>query len=140
MKKTSSSGVGAKRRCAAGLALSGVLLAGCFDKSAEQYVTDAKADLAKNDSAAAVIQLKNALQSDPALGEVRVLLGQALLQTGDARGALIELGKAREMGVKHDQLEPLIAQAMYTAWKLASEIRLPPRNGAMERPTMVTEE
>jgi len=112
MKKTSSSGVGAKRRCAAGLVLSGVLLAGCFDKSAEQYVTDAKADLAKNDSASAVIQLKNALQSDPALGEVRVLLGQALLQTGDTRGALIELGKAREMGVKHDQLEPLIAQAM----------------------------
>ncbi len=35
---------------------------------------------------------------------------------------------------------PLMAQAMYTALKLASEIRKPPRNGAIERPTMVTEE
>jgi len=112
MKKTSSSGVGAKRRCAAGLALTGLLLVGCFDKSAEQNVADAKAALAKDDSAAAVIQLKNALQSNPALGEARVLLGQALLQTGDTRGALIELGKAKEMGVKDDQLDPLIAQAM----------------------------
>ena len=35
---------------------------------------------------------------------------------------------------------PLMAQAIYTALKLASEIRKPPRNGATERPTMVIEE
>ena len=112
MNKTSSSGVGAKRRCAAGLALSGALLGGCFDKSADQYLSAAKADIAKKDNAAAVIELKNALQGNPSLAEARVLLGQALLQSGDARGALTELGKAKELGLKDDQLEPLIAQAM----------------------------
>ncbi|MFG6428518.1 XrtA/PEP-CTERM system TPR-repeat protein PrsT [Roseateles sp. LYH14W] len=112
MNKATSSGVGAKRRCAAGLALSGVLLVGCFDKSAEQYLAAARVDMAKKDNAAAVIQLKNALQNNPSLAEARLLLGQALLQSGDPRGALTELGKARELGFKGDQLEPLTAQAM----------------------------
>jgi putative PEP-CTERM system TPR-repeat lipoprotein len=112
MNKASSSGFGAKRKCAAGLALSSALLSGCFDKSADQYLAAAKADLAKKDNAAAVIQLKNALQDNPSLAEARVLLAQALLQSGDARGARSELGKAKELGSKDDKLDPLIAQAM----------------------------
>jgi len=107
-----SSGFGKKRTCAAGLALSGALLVGCFEKSADQYLAAAKADLAKKNDAAAVIQLKNALQGNPSLAEARVLLGDALLQGGDARGALTELNKAKELGSKDDRLEPLIAQAM----------------------------
>jgi putative PEP-CTERM system TPR-repeat lipoprotein len=94
------------------LALSGLLLAGCFGKSAEQYLADAKADLAKKNDAAAVIQLKNALQANPSLAEARALLGEALLQGGDARGALTEFNKAKELGFNGDRLEPLIAQAM----------------------------
>lgn len=113
MNNASSSGIGAKRRrAAAGLALSSALLVGCFGKSADQYLADAKVDLAKKNNAAAVIELKNALQDNPSLTEARVLLGEALLQTGDARGALIELGKAKELGSKDDRLESLILQAM----------------------------
>ncbi|MEO6276417.1 XrtA/PEP-CTERM system TPR-repeat protein PrsT [Roseateles sp.] len=112
MNKASSSRFGAKRWSAAGLALSSALLGGCFDKSADQYIAAAKADLAKKDTAAAVIQLKNALQGNPSLPEARVLLGEALLQGGDAVGALSELGKAKALGSKDDKLEPLIAQAM----------------------------
>lgn len=112
MNKASSSGIGAKRRCAAGLALSSALLVGCFGKSPDQYLADAKVELTKKNSAAAVIQLKNALEGNPSLAEARALLGEALLQGGDARGALIELGKAKELGFKDDKIEPLIAQAM----------------------------
>ena len=61
MNKTSLSGVGARLKCAAGLALSSALLVGCFGKSADEYLAAAKADLARKDNAAAVIQLKNAL-------------------------------------------------------------------------------
>lgn len=112
MKKALSSGVGAKRWGAAGLALSGALLVGCFGKTADEYVTEAKADLAKNDNAGAVIQLKNALQDDPSLSEARVLLGQALLQSGDASSALAEFRKAKDLRFKGDTLDPLTAQAM----------------------------
>lgn len=122
MNIASSSGVGAKLRCVAGLVLSSALLVGCFGKSADEYLAAAKADLARKDNAAALIQLKNALQDNPSLGEARVLLGEALLQGGDARGALIELGKARELGFKDDKLEPLIAQAMLAQGEFAKVI------------------
>lgn len=99
-----------------------MLLVGCFDKSAEQNLAAAKADLARKDNASAVIQLKNALQGNPSLAEARFLLGQALLQSGDPRGALTELGKARELGAKEDLLDPLIAQAMLGLGQFAKVI------------------
>lgn len=104
------------------MALSGALLTGCFDKSAEQYLAAARADMAKNDNAAAVIQLKNALQANPSLAEARVLLGEALLKGGDARSALIELGKAKELGLADDRIVPLIAQAMLGQGQFAKVI------------------
>lgn len=112
MTKISSFGAGVKRWHAAGLLLSSAVLAGCVAKTPEQYLAAAKADIAKKDTNAAVIQLKNALQDNPALAEARLLLGEALLQNGDSAGALTELTKAKELGLKDDKLEPLIAQAM----------------------------
>lgn len=95
--------------------LSGLLLAGCFSKTADQYLAEAKTALGKKDDVAAVLQLKNALQENPSLVEARFLLGKASLHLGDARGAVIELEKAKELGYSADEVIPLLAQAMLAA-------------------------
>ena len=66
----------------------------------EKLVASAKESLAKNDRSAAVIQLKNALQKNPDLGEARLLLGKALLEQGDLAAAEKELRRARELGCR----------------------------------------
>lgn len=48
-----------------------LLLAACGGDSPESLITSSKAYLTKNDTKAAVIQLKNALQQNPKLAEAR---------------------------------------------------------------------
>ena len=88
-------------------------LVACGEKP-EAMIVSAKDYLAKNDSKAAVIQLKNALQSNPDLPEARFLLGTALLDSGDAVGAELELRKALALKYPQEQLVPQLARAMLT--------------------------
>lgn len=94
------------------LALLVASLAACSGKTAQDYLEAAKADLAKNDRPAAIIQLKNALQEQPSLAEARFLLGKALLAGGDPRAAEIELGKARELGIAAEDVVPDLARSL----------------------------
>ncbi|MDY0747223.1 PEP-CTERM system TPR-repeat protein PrsT [Paucibacter sp. R3-3] len=94
------------------LAASALLLVGCFGQSADQFLAEAKTKIDAKESEAAVIQLKNALQKDPNLAEARFLLGKVMLESGDMRGAAIELGKAKDLGYSDDLVVPLMAQAM----------------------------
>ncbi|MBA3058030.1 MAG: PEP-CTERM system TPR-repeat protein PrsT [Gammaproteobacteria bacterium] len=87
------------------------LLAACNDKP-ELMLSSAKDYLAKNDSKAAVIQIKNALQSNPDLPEARYLLGTALLDSGDPAGAELELRKALDMKYPQDAVVPKLAKAL----------------------------
>lgn len=93
-------------------ALLAAFLGGCGGDSPDQLIAASKEFLAKNDSKAAVIQLKNALQADPNLGEARFLLGKALLESGDAAGAEVELRKALELKYASEQVLPLLARAL----------------------------
>ncbi len=95
------------------LALSGLIfasvLAGCGEQKPEELLASAKAYLVANDTKAAVIQLKSALQKQPNLAEARYLLGRTLLDGGDAVAAEIELRKALDL--KHPEaaaLPPLV--------------------------------
>lgn len=98
-------------------ALLAAFLGGCAGESPEALIASGKDFLAKNDSKAAVIQLKNALQKDPALGEARFLLGKALLESGDAAGAEVELRKALDLKYANEQTIPLLAQAILATGK-----------------------
>lgn len=87
-----------------------VVLAACSGNDPEKMLNSAREYLEKNDNAAAVIQLKNALQENPSLAEARFLLGKALLATGDLVGSETELQKALELGQSGDAVSPLLAR------------------------------
>lgn len=96
---------------AAAIALT-LLIAGCGTDSPEKMLASAKDYLAKNDAAAATIQLKNALSKNPNLAEARFLLGRALLDGGDIVAADVELRKALDLKFPQDQLVPQLARVM----------------------------
>lgn len=99
------------------LVLSLAFAAGCGD-SPDAMLASAKDYLAKNDPAAATIQLKNALAKNPNSGEARFLLGRALLDGGDPVAAEVELRKAGELKFSADQVTPLLARALLAQGQL----------------------
>lgn len=99
------------------LLLSLAFAAGCGD-SPDAMLASAKDYLAKNDHAAATIQLKNVLAKNPDSGEARFLLGRALLDSGDPVAAEVELRKASELKYSADQITPLLARALLAQGQL----------------------
>ncbi|MBK8862462.1 MAG: PEP-CTERM system TPR-repeat protein PrsT [Betaproteobacteria bacterium] len=79
---------------------------------ATALVASAKIYVEKRDYAAAIIELKSALQKAPDDREARLLLGRSLLQTGDPTAAAIELQKALDLGADPNDVQPLLAQAV----------------------------
>lgn len=88
------------------------LLLGCSRDTEESLIASARGYLDKNDVVAATIQLKSALQKNPDSASARALLGKALLAGGDAASALVELDKAKALGVPEEQLAPERARAL----------------------------
>ena len=87
------------------------LLTGCTNQP-ESMVASAKEHLAKNDRAGAMIQLQNALQRNPNLGEARFLLGSTLFANGELVAAEKELRRAMELGYSYDAVAPLLTQVL----------------------------
>ena len=92
--------------------LMSLLIAACGDNNSEAMLISAKGYLAENDNKAAVIQIKNALQSNPNLPEARFLLGSTLLDSGDPVGAETELRKALALKHSPDLVIPELAKAV----------------------------
>ncbi|HRE16942.1 MAG TPA: PEP-CTERM system TPR-repeat protein PrsT, partial [Rhodocyclaceae bacterium] len=101
-----------KHRTAASLLLATLVLAACGGENPDALLASAKEYMAKNDNKAAVIQIKNALQSDPNRAEARYLLGKALLESGDATAATLELRKALDLKHPAEEVVPLLVRAM----------------------------
>jgi len=87
-----------------------MIMAACVGETPEQRVASAKQMMEKNDNAAAIIELKNALQSNSGLSEARFLLGKALFATGDLGGAAVELKRAADSGYTGEDLPVLFSQ------------------------------
>lgn len=94
------------------LVLVSLLFAACSSDNAENLLSSAREYLAKNDSKAAVIQIKNALQKNPNSPEARYLLGRALSEGGDPAGAEVELRKALELKHSPDLVIPLLGKVL----------------------------
>ena len=86
-------------------------LAGC-NKSPGDHMALAKAAIQAKDSVAAVLHLKNLLAKEPNNAEVRVMLGETMLNAGDPGGAVIELKRARELKADENRVVPLLAEAL----------------------------
>ena len=103
----------AARRCPlTALALAAALLAACGAPDEQALVASARSFLERQDTAAAIIQLKTALQARPDSAAARLLLGQALLEQGQPVDAALELRKAAALGADADLALPPLARAM----------------------------
>ena len=89
-----------------------VFLTACGGDKPDAMLASARDYLAKNDSKAAVIQLKNVLQKSPDLPEARYLLGLALFRGGDVVGSETELRKALALKHPPELVVPVLAQAI----------------------------
>lgn len=75
-------------------------LAGCQPKFTDaELLARATGFEQQGDRAAAIIELKNALQQNPGYGEARALLGQIYLHQGNVQDAESELSRALELGI-----------------------------------------
>lgn len=77
----------------------------------QRFLADGIEELEKGDVAAAVIQLRNAVQQDPNNFEARKVLGEVYLRGGDATSAEKELRRAYE-GAPNDEVELLLGRAL----------------------------
>lgn len=100
------------RSMIAGTAVAALLLGACMDKDPRSQIASARAYLAQNDTKAATIEIKSALQANPDLGEGRFLLGTVLMSEGNPAAAEVELRKALSLNFDPDQVIPQLAQAM----------------------------
>lgn len=94
------------------LAIGLVPIAGCSSESPESLLASARDYLAKRESKAATIQLRNLLQRSPDHGEARFLLGRVLNDDLDPLSAEKELRKALELGYSTDLVSPELARAL----------------------------
>jgi cellulose synthase operon protein C len=86
--------------------------AACNNDTPQSLIASGKSFIEKKDPRAAMIQFKAALQQDSRSGEARYLLGQTLLDSGDAIGATTELGKALDLKYTAEKVVPAMARAL----------------------------
>ena len=94
-----------------------LLGAGCGGSGEADLLASARRQLAKNDTEAARLQIKNALQKNPDSGEARLMLGKLMHDTGDMVGAEVELGRALELGQPDVAVLPVLAETLVTLQK-----------------------
>jgi len=78
---------------------------------ASQYYEDALVRYERNDLPGAIVQLKNAIQVDQKMLAAHMLLGKALLASGDPVGAAVEFEESLRQGVSRTEVTPLLGQA-----------------------------
>jgi len=81
------------------------------DSKASRYYEDARSRYEHKDLPGAIVQLKNAIQADQTMLAAHVLLGKALLASGDPIGAEVEFEESLRQGVSRAEVLTLLGQA-----------------------------
>ena len=103
----------------------GLLLACSTDLSGDKHVSEAKGYLAEGKNKAAIIELKNALQTNGNNQEARWLLGEVYFNKSQYANAVKELSKARELGWFEDDVLPLLSQSFLAQGEMDKLKELP---------------
>lgn len=91
--------------------LSVALLLGCGPKTAEEHLAEAQQYMSENNNTAAIVALKNAVQTDPKSAEARFALGKVYIETKQYESAEKELNRAFEFGYEPAKVLPLLTKA-----------------------------
>ena len=94
-------------------------MASCGERSEVDAMAAAREQIAKRDIAAAIVELKGLLQTNPKSGEARFLLGKLQFESNDPAAAEAELRRAQEAGHPEDDVLPVLATVMLTLNKTA---------------------
>lgn len=94
------------------LGIAAALFAACGSASDSKRLEAAKRFLQQRDANAAVIELKNVLQSNPRHPEARFLLGKTWLDGGDPVAAEAELRRALEARHPESEVVPVLARSL----------------------------
>ncbi len=89
-----------------------------------QHVERAREFQEKGQLRTSVIELKNALQKNPANREARLLLGQIYVEVGDGASAEKELRSALDQGIAIESLSVPLAQSLLLQGKFADLLAL----------------
>jgi putative PEP-CTERM system TPR-repeat lipoprotein len=81
------------------------------------YYEDALVRFDKKDMPGAIIQLKNALQIDPNMLPVQLLLGKALMRNGEVAAAEVAFNEALRLGVNRAEVAIQLGQALLAQGK-----------------------
>jgi putative PEP-CTERM system TPR-repeat lipoprotein len=93
--------------------LTSAAMLGCSKpEDVQNLISDARQYQERGDNKAAIIQLKNALQSNPDNADARYLLGTIYNKTGDYKSAEKELRKALSLGMTPSKVVPDLGQAL----------------------------
>lgn len=95
--------------CAISMAIPPAL--GQVNSKAAGYYEDALVRYERKDIPGAIIQLKNALQIDPNMLPVQLLLGKAMLQNGEVNAAEVAFKEALRLGVNRAEVVVQLGQA-----------------------------
>lgn len=100
------------------------MAAGCGGESEQELTTAAKASLQQNKPDTAIVQMKAALQKNPQSGELRFLLGDTLMKTGNAKAAVVEFGKAADLKYDDNRVLPALVMAMIATGQSKQAVQL----------------
>lgn len=89
-----------------------ILLTGCSEKSAEDYLSDALQFTENGNNYAAVVALKNAVQAAPLSAKIRFELGKVYIQLESFEEASKELTRALEYGFDESKITTPLALAL----------------------------
>lgn len=101
-----------------------LIIAGCSEKTSDEYVALAEEKVQQNDIPTAIIELKNAIGVNAQDPKSRFILGKLYAQRGSSAAAEKELIRALELGYEPNEVLPILASAYSLQFKHAEIIKL----------------